>query len=211
MAGSSAGNDTIALISTLTNYGEPIDYDAIARGGGDPRMLRVHDFGSWSTFFYNHFEYDMGRGMGMPLQPTETKALVKEYAFYAAKQAEQGRHGFKNANPTLYMPCQIEQGNDPAKQRERAIDKFLEIMDVLGVQFQNATDFAREAIDRYEKILKMDRTEARTRTRYNIRNFLEFEQPHNKELRLPEAKFDKLADRIDKSKKNAFAALKFEK
>ena len=201
-----SGNICMMNVTTVSNYDDPINYDAIARGGGDPRMIRHHDYGVFTTYQKKHFDYDYGSGIGAPVSKDKALRALNEYAFWSAEQANRGIKGFKNQNPTLYQLVQIEQGNDPETQKNRAITEFLSIMDTLGVQFQQAEQFARDSIRRYEEVLGIGKDRGGTKSINSIRD-LKLQQPQNKELKMPERNFANLADKITKSVDEGKAAV----
>ena len=201
-----SGGKLMMNVTTLSNYDDPTNYDAIARGGGDTRMIRHHDFGIFQTMQKKHWDYDYGSSIGSPMGHEDAKQFLNEYAFWSAKQAQRNVKGFKNQNPTLYQLIYIEQGNNADVQKERAIDQFLEIMDTMGVQFQKAEQFARDAIKRYEEVLGLSRNRAANRAMDKIEG-VELKKPANAEIRMPDAKFSKLAKKIEKSVEDGTKAL----
>ena len=208
MVRSSEGNKVYKMINitTLSTYDQPINYDAIARGGGDTRILRHHDFNVFSTFFKHHFNHDSGDGIGSPVVISEAHEMLNQFAFWSVKNAEKGISGFKNQNPTSYQLVYIQSGNDQETQKERAITEFLRIMDTMGMQFQNSEQFARDAIKRYEDILQKTTQKGIELTRSNIEN-LRLTSPSNPNLQLSDATFSKLAKDINESRDKAIIAL----
>lgn len=198
---------TLMQIIQLSDYDDPINYDAIARGGADPRMVRFHGLGLLSTWYSAIFKQDLGSGYGAPQRPEALKALINEYAFWSAKKAQNNVKGYRNENPTLYKIAAVEMGNNAESMKARAIEEFLSIMDELGVQFQQARQFASEAIDRHMEVLKESKESAKRQVTENI-NKSTLEQPLNTELRMTDRNFAILAGKISESVSSAELAIK---
>ena len=196
------GNNVFMLITTLSNYDDPVNFDAIARGGGDPRIIRYHDLGVTSTYFKRIWDIDTGSGYGRPLKVWQAESCLKEYAYYAAKMADRGKSGYRNANPQLHQIAALTPSNDAAAMKEQAIEVFVKIMDRLGVQFQSASEFASEAIARHMEVFKVDKSTAVSEIIDNIEQ-PEITQPVNAELRMSDMEFAAAEKEISRAIKNA--------